>query len=74
MPQTDFGHLIEGVIEKDAKTNKVYIRVDTGPGTSALFDVEAAFTNYVGKEVRFTLATFETLETLQGLVGEGDAT
>ncbi len=68
MSETDFGHLIEGVIEKDATTNKICIRVDTGPGTSTLFDVEAALTRYIGKEVRFTLATFETLEVLQNLV------
>lgn len=65
----DMGHLIEGVLEQDPMTDRFYIRTEVR-GRPANFDIETALKQYVGQEVRFTLASFETLGRLAALVEE----
>ncbi len=58
----DFGYLVEGRVSVDPATGAVTI-VDLD-SKGAPFDPLGALRAYDGKEVRFTLATFETLEAL----------
>ena len=67
----DFGHLVEGTVEKDPMTGKLVIRVDNGDGIGYTFDPQEALAAYVGQEVRLTLATFDTLDRLAALVNDG---
>jgi hypothetical protein len=70
----DKSHLIEGVVEQDPLTDKYFIRMDGGPGGKPeRFDIEAALAKQVGKEVRFTLVSFENLAELKAMVEEGGA-
>lgn len=57
------GHLIEGTVEQDSKTGQCVIRTDKGA-----FDVQAALLALKGKDVRFTLVSFENLQRLAELV------
>jgi hypothetical protein len=58
------GHLIEGTVEQDPKTGQCFIRTE-GKGA---FDVQAALLALKGKDVRFTLVSFENLQRLAELV------
>lgn len=69
----NMGHLIEGVVEQDPLTDKLYIRTMTHDGKSGRFDVDEALAAYKGKEVRFTLVSFENLARLAELVEKGGA-
>ena len=62
------GHLIEGTIEQDPMTDRYNIRTVDADGKPATFDVQDALAALVGKEVRFTLVTFENLARLAELV------
>jgi len=66
----DLGHLIEGVVEQDPMTDRYVIRTEDAQGRPKVFDPQEALAGYVGKEVRFTLATFENLSRLAALVEE----
>jgi hypothetical protein len=67
----DIGHLIEGIVEQDPMTDRFVIRVDNEDGTVSVFDVQEALAAYAGQEVRLTLASFQTLDHLAALVGDG---
>ena len=62
------GHLIEGVIEQDPMTDRWNIRTVDAAGNPSTFDVQGALATLAGKEVRFTLVTFENLAKLAELV------
>jgi hypothetical protein len=64
------GHLIEGVIEQDPMTDRYVIRTEDAQGTPVTRDVQDLLAQYVGKEVRFTLVSFENLAALARLVEE----
>lgn len=66
----DLGHLIEGVVEQDPMTDQFYIRTTDAQGQPVRFDVQTALARLVGKEVRLTLASFETLSRLASMVEE----
>lgn len=68
----DFGHLIEGVVEQDPMTDRYVIRVEQPDGSVTTFDVQKALEEYNGQEVRMTLATLQTLETLTDLIESGN--
>lgn len=71
----NLGHLIEGVVEQDPVTDRYFIRTESAEGTPGRFDVEDALSQLKGKEVRFTLVSFENLARLAALVeqtGAGD--
>jgi hypothetical protein len=73
-PQNPFqlGHLIEGTIEQDPMTDRYNIRTVDADGNPVTFDVQDALAALAGKEVRFTLVTFENLARLAELVeGQG---
>jgi hypothetical protein len=65
-----FGHLIEGTVEQDPMTDRYVIRTVDADGNPVTFDPEKAFASLVGREVRFTLASFEDLSRLAKLVEE----
>lgn len=69
----DLGHLVEGIIEQDPMTDRFVIRTYDSEGKPYTFDPQEAFGKLVGKEVRFTLASFENLAKLAALV-EGQGT
>lgn len=71
----DIGYLVEGTVERDPMTDRVTIRTVDADGKPIDFDPSQALAHYVGKEVRFTLASFETLDRLAELakVEEGGA-
>jgi hypothetical protein len=64
----NMGHLIEGTIEQDPLTDKFFIRTVDQQGKASRFDIEAALAEHKGKEVRFTLISFENLAQLAELV------
>ena len=73
----DLGHLIEGTVEQDPMTDRYVIRTVDSSGKPLTFDVQSALAEYVGKEVRFTLASFDNLEKLAQMVekqGTGQVT
>lgn len=77
MNPLDLGHLIEGVVEQDPMTDRYVIRTEDTQGRPTTFDIQAALSKYKGKEVRFTLATFENLQKLAEMVekqGNGQVT
>lgn len=57
------GHLIEGTVEQNPETGQCVIRTDKGA-----FDVQEALLALKGKDVRFTLVSFENLQRLAELV------
>lgn len=60
----DFGHLVEGVVEQDPMSDRYVIRTQLDDGSVRVFDPQEALGKYVGREVRFTLATFDTLNEI----------
>jgi len=68
----NLGHLIEGVVERDPLSDRYVIHTVDGRGRPLTVDVQDLLAMYLGKEVRFTLASFENLEKLAKLVeGKG---
>lgn len=65
---TTLGHLIEGVVERDPMTDHYVIRTLDHEGKRSTFDVQAALAKCDGKEIRFTLATFDNLAKLSEIV------
>lgn len=65
---TALGHLLEGVVEQDPLTDLYVVRTIDSKGQPTTVDVQALLAQYVGKEVRMTLASFENLERLAKLV------
>jgi hypothetical protein len=66
----DMGYLLEGVLEQDPLTDRFYLRTEDAQGRPVNIDLQEAMGKYIGKEVRFTLASFETLGRLAALVEE----
>lgn len=64
----EFGHLIEGIVEQDPMTDRFVIRTTDAHGKPVTFDPEKAFAALKGKEVRFTLASFQELNHLAQLL------
>jgi hypothetical protein len=69
----DFGHLIEGLVERDPLTGACYIAVLQNDDSIVRFDVQEALGKLVGKEVRLTLASFEIIERIADLVEQSQA-
>jgi hypothetical protein len=68
----DFGHLVEGIIEQDPMTDRFVIRVEQPDGSVTTFDVQKALEAYNGQQVRMTLATLQTLDTLARMIEDGN--
>lgn len=62
------GHLIEGVVEQDPLTDRYVIHTVDAKGKPVTVDVQNLLAEFVGKEVRLTLASFENLAQLARLV------
>jgi hypothetical protein len=62
------GHLIEGIVEQDPMTEQYVIRTETTEGRVLVVDIQEILAKYNGKEVRFTLASFENLQKLAEMV------
>lgn len=62
------GHLIEGVVEQDPLTDRYVIHTVDGKGRPVTVDVQNLLAEFLGKEVRLTLASFENLAQLAKLV------
>jgi hypothetical protein len=67
----DFGHLIEGTIEQDPLTDRFSVRTVDAGGKPISVDIGELLAKFVGKEVRFTLASIEALGELAKMVEEG---
>jgi len=67
----NMGHLVEGTAEQDPITDNLFIRTVDAEGKTGRFDVQGALAAHVGKEVRFTLVSFENLAKLAELVERG---
>lgn len=61
------GHILEGVVERDPMTERYRI-VSRGPNGVECQDVQELLALFEGKEVRFTLASFEGLSRLAQMV------
>lgn len=61
------GHIIEGRVEYDPVTDRLQIMSVGSEGRAKVVDLMDLVASYVGKEVRFTLASFENLEILTHL-------
>ncbi len=76
MPELmNFGHLIEGTLERDPMTDRFQIRTVDASGQPLVVDVQDILARFVGQDVRFTLAGLEGLQKLAELVekaGGGD--
>lgn len=70
MPDDPFhlGTLVEGVVERDPMTDRFVIKSLDGAGKVVVFDPQTALASVEGKEVRFTLASFENLQKLAEMV------
>lgn len=62
------GHLIEGIVEQDPMTDRYVIRTEDVEGRLVVIDIQEILAKYNGKEVRFTLASFENLQKLAEMV------
>lgn len=61
------GHIVEGVVERDPITDRLQIMtVENGQAKVVVIDDLVA--TYEGREVRFTLASFENLTKLAQMV------
>jgi len=65
---TALGHLIEGVVEYNTMTDRYQIVTLEAEGSAKTVDVQDLLGQYEGKEVRFTLASFDNLSELAKLV------
>jgi len=61
------GHILEGVVERDPITGRFQI-MTVENGRAKTQDVTELLESYVGKEVRLTLASFESLATIAQMV------
>lgn len=60
--------MVTGVVKYDPLLSRYVLVVEGVSG----FDTQEALKKYDGKEVRFTLASLETIATLTALVESGD--
>jgi hypothetical protein len=70
VPNAILGYFVEGVVEQDPLDNHYLIRTSDPDGNPVNFDVRDALAKMVGKEVRFTLNSFENLSELAHLLEE----
>lgn len=71
MPNIDLssiGHLLEGVIEQDPMTDAFVLRTVDEKGKDVTIELGALLAKFVGKEVRLTIASIETLERIGRMV------
>lgn len=71
----NFGHLIEGTLERDPMTDRFQIHTVNASGQPLVVDLQDILSRFVGQDVRFTLAGLEGLRKLAELVekaGGGD--
>lgn len=61
------GHILEGVVERDPLTDRYRI-MSRGQNGAEYQDVQDLLALFEGKEVRFTLASFEGLARLAQMV------
>lgn len=61
------GHIIEGTVERDPLTGISHITVLEN-GKAKIVSIQDLLASYEGQEVRFTLASFENLSKLAGIV------
>lgn len=66
------GHLLEGAIEQDPFSNKLYLRTEDAEGRPVSVDLQELLEAHVGQEVRFTLVSFESLQKLAEMVERGE--
>lgn len=66
----NFGHLIEGTVEQDPMTDEFQIRTVDAQGNPATVRINELFAQFVGQDVRLTVASFEALNQLAKLVEE----
>jgi len=64
------GYFVEGVVEQDPMNDRYLIRAVDAIGKPVLFDIQDALARMAGKEVRFTLNSFENLAELARLLEE----
>jgi hypothetical protein len=64
------GYFVEGVVEQDPLDGHYLIRTSDSDGNPVNFDVRGALARMAGKEVRFTLNSFENLAELASLLEE----
>jgi hypothetical protein len=67
------GTLVEGIVEKDPQTGRFVIKTFDETGKANVFDPQVALASVEGKEVRFTLASFENLQKLAEMVEKAGA-
>lgn len=69
----DLGYIIEGVVERDPMTERLQVHTVDHQGQPMTVDILEAFEKYMGQDIKFTLASMETIqkvaEALEG--GEG---
>jgi hypothetical protein len=68
MDLRSLGHIVEGIVERDAITGHACIRTEDSEGNAVTVDVQTLLQSYQGQEVRLTLASFDNLTTLENLV------
>jgi hypothetical protein len=64
------GYFVEGVVEQDPMDGRYLIRTVDSRGKAVNFDIQDALVKMAGKEVRFTLNSFENLAELARFVEE----
>jgi hypothetical protein len=69
VPEIDLGYMVNGVVTYDPHIARFVLVVDEN---SVAFDTQQALKKYEGKEVRFTLASMETIANLTELVQSGE--
>jgi hypothetical protein len=73
MPETlDTGYLVEGIVELEPMTGRLVISTRDVHGHVVQFDPHWALERYKGKEVRFTMISFEAIDHMAKLVEEGN--
>lgn len=73
MPDFDprnLGHLLEGTIEQDPMTDRFSLRTVDEVGRPVSVDLHELLGQYVGQDVRITLASLKNLQKLAELVEE----
>lgn len=65
----DLGYLVTGIVER-APEGAWVLRVTQDDGTHGYFPLEQVLQKYEGQEVRFTIATTDTIAKITALVGD----
>lgn len=68
MSPNAMGHILEGVVELNPMTERLQVISVGVDGKAHTTDLQELLEQYVGQEVRLTLASFETLAELAKMV------